>query len=114
MGGASSTAGGNVRRQLDAVAVDSTISGIRRFLRSLGIHSGEYVTHRSRLFKAYNCWGETAAGHVLTDVPGGSAHRLPNRNLVVFTSNFRTEGSDVLDSPKGKIYQPAFVFIVSP
>ena len=28
----------------DAVAVDSTISGIRRFLKSLGIHSGEHVT----------------------------------------------------------------------
>ena len=44
VGGASSSAGGNVRRHFDAVAVDSTISGICRFLRSLGIHSGEYVT----------------------------------------------------------------------
>ena len=44
VGGASSTAGGNVRRHFDAVAVDSTISGICRFLRSLRIHFGEYVT----------------------------------------------------------------------
>jgi len=52
---------------MGAFAVDRTISGFRRFLRSLGLQSGEYVTQD--VYRAWVCCGAWVLGEVLLASP---------------------------------------------